>query len=226
MPSKSLSAVAAVGVAIAAATVPAADTLANVIVNKVDFGSRGELYNNSGLSFALNDGDPVPGTMPTHATEIVTSPVDHDNDLANHFWAASTTPGQGDFNFDEPLTFVGLYLWNYNVVEDQGGGVFVDRSDSGVSQFAIWYRDTADGMVKMFDTFHPAQADEDGDTPAQFFSFGGGGLVTDRLLFRFEGNFGGTGTGLGELRFVAVPEPGALGLGVAGALLMLGHRRR
>lgn len=52
------------------AGVSAGTAIADTIVVESDFGSRGELYNNSGLSSPLNQGDTVPVTLPTHAEEV------------------------------------------------------------------------------------------------------------------------------------------------------------
>ena len=226
--------------ALAAAFVlmPGLDTHADVIDIEKSAQSlaKSRLYDNSGLSFNLDEGDDVPDPLPTHSTYVISGPLteaaingtDSDGDTKTHWYTASNSPTKDIYNFGDDRVISGIILHNFNVEGTDG----TDYSTSGVQGFTIQYRSQDDvanngnRLLRSFGSFVAAQADEDGDTPGQRFDFNDGGLRISQIQFSFDSNYGGEGFGLGEIRFVeVVPEPGSMALLTAGAGLMVLRRR-
>lgn len=134
------------------------------------------------------------------------------------------------FNLNTAYDLAGVYLWNY--AETTGGISYNIRGANGIT--ASFSTSGTGGTFSNSQSFNLAIAPDSFSptgtiTPAQYFAFSGLPTGVDAVKFDITSNHGSSNlTGLGQVRFTTVPEPGtaaltALGLG---AMAMVFVRRR
>ena len=168
----------------------------------------------TGLSSALNDGDPVPGTLPTHS----------DNYTLGVRWLGGQWPTMVTFDLGgaqtDPLNSVILY--NHNEF-----GASLTR---GVQSVDIWTSTNNGANYSLFQNdlaFAQASIDGSNQTLAQTVDFSSTiSPGVTHIQFRDLQNHGDSIIGFGEVRFTAIPEPASIGLlGFAVGLLLFVRRR-
>ena len=142
----------------------------------------------SGLSTALNTGDVVPTTWPTH-----------DGNFTNMYLTAGGPPANEwiIFNLGSAYTISGFHLWNQAESLARGIQTMTVEADLGGTWTAV--------------TFTPAQiAQSSGaNDPGQTYTFSAA-QTTQRIRFRNYTTWGdNTYVGMAELRFIASPPPSA-----------------
>lgn len=165
-------------------------------------GPPSRLIDNSGLAQALNTGDPIPGTFPTHQIADDSDGVPA-SDIVNLEirWLSVPSPDSPDvLTFDLGGVFVldSFYLWNYT--ENWHGSPYNDR---GVGAFQLAF--SRDGNLFEGAQDFNAEATPDFAEPvAQTFSFSPVSAAFVRMSI--TSNNGGNLTGLSEVRFGAATE--------------------
>jgi len=166
-------------------------------------GPTSRLIDNSGLAQALNTGDPIPGSFPTHQI-AVDQDGDPDNDIINLEirWFNAPSAGSPDvltFDLGGVFALDSFYLWNYT--ENFHGSPYNNR---GVGAFQLAF--SLDG--NLFDgvqDFNAEATPDFAEPEAQTFSLSPVSAAFVRLTI--NSNHGGNLTGLSEVRFGAGSEP-------------------
>jgi hypothetical protein len=165
--------------------------------------------NGSGLSFALNTGDAIPGTYPTHTS------------VDNNIWhtAVGVLTPTITFDLGSNYNVTGFHLWNF-----QQANPGISR---GVQTANIL--GSLDGIS--FTTLISNQTFTQASGLSTYTGENYTLSVSNTRYIRFDvlSNYGDTGvTGLSEVRFTGsvVPEPGTYGMLGCGLLLLIMLVRR
>ena len=171
----------------------------------------------SGLSasLAVVTDAPVPATWPTH-----------NNNWADEWWEGGDngTPWMG-FDLGDVYEISGLYLWNDaadGAVGGQGIKSFTVKVSSDATEPADW------SLISSIGSFSAAAGEATTVTGEEFTL----GSAADARWVRIDiasvhGNqIGSYSPIIGEIRFIAIPEPGSLALGLLGLGAVILRRRR
>lgn len=158
---------------------------------------------------AIETNDPIPTTWPgTNSKE------------QGYMWLKTGTSGWIEFDLGDMYAVSGMHVWNYNLYDF---GVVYNR---GAKDVTVQYKDAQGAWVD-------AQAFQFAKATSQIGYTGADYTLTQpvnaqHIRFSISTNWGGTGLGIQEVRFVGdvVPEPATMGLLSLGGLLGLVRRKR
>lgn len=153
---------------------------------------------NSGLSFALNQGDAIPAVWPSHDTL-----------LTHMYWSGTEVAPTLAFTLPGTFEINSLHYWNYNEPGDSGhGGGSRDGPSRGMQNVTVSV--STQSLTGPYTVVGTYQFQEASGTP----SYTGvtlplGTTVTARYVrFQVNSDWGGDFSGLSEVRFLGGSEPG------------------
>jgi hypothetical protein len=167
--------------------------------------------NGSGLSFALNTGDTIPGTYPTHSA------------VNNNIWHTAVGVLTPTITFDLGASYdvTGFHLWNFQQFDTTGVSRGIQTTNILGSSDGISFTTLISNQTFTQATGLSTYTGEDYSLSAANIRY---------VRFGVLSNYGDVNvTGLSEVRFlgtVAVPEPSSLAMLALGGLVMLWAVRR